>query len=96
MGYHCFSEKRQTARRNHRCIWCGNVVLAGSRYVRENSIYDGRHQNFAWHEACRADALAGWRAGADEEFIAGDAEMPFFSLWQMEAQALAVLDKEPT
>lgn len=86
MSYHCFSEKHQTAREPHQCIWCCHVILRGSKYVRERSIFDGHHQNFAWHEACRADAIAGWEAGADKEFIS-DNEMPFFALYQIEVSA---------
>lgn len=85
MSYHCFSEKLTTAKDDHRCIWCGHRIMRASKYIRERSIYDGRHQNMAWHEACRADALSGWRAGHDEEFMRYEAEMPFFALYQLEA-----------
>ncbi|MDO9364646.1 MAG: hypothetical protein Q7T60_17090 [Sphingopyxis sp.] len=92
MGYHCFSEKLTTAKAQHRCIWCCHQILTGSKYVREHSVYDGHHQNFAWHEACRAHAVAGWKDGADEEFISGN-EMPFFALYQLECAAPTPSDR---
>lgn len=95
MSYHCFSEKLTTAKDVHRCIWCGHRILTASKYIRERSIYDGHHQNMAWHEACRSDALAGWRAGHDEEFMPHDAEMPFFALYQLEATSLADAPSNP-
>ena len=85
MSYHCFSEKLTTAKDDHRCIWCGHRILRASKYIRERSIYDGRHQNMAWHEACRSDANSAYRHCSEYEFMPGDNEMPFFALYQLDA-----------
>lgn len=83
MTYSCLSRKRVRARKEHHCIWCCHPTLVGSAYVRENSVYDGHFQNFAWHEACRKDADDHFDAGGDEEFTSGN-EMPFHALYQLE------------
>lgn len=87
MTYHLFSDRRTKARKRHACIWCCCAILPGSVYVREHSVYDGGFQNFAWHEACHADATEWFaEAGGETEFISGH-EMPFHALYQLEAAA---------
>lgn len=86
MTYHLFRDTLATARKPHRCIWCCLPVLAGSKYVREHSVYDGAWQNFAWHESCRAAALDYFAATREEEFQSGH-DMPFHALYQLEAAA---------
>lgn len=86
MTYHLFSERKARARKPHACIWCCLQILPGSTYVREHSVYDGSWQNFAWHEACRADAITWFNETREEEFISGH-EMPFYALYQIEVAA---------
>ncbi|KQZ96796.1 hypothetical protein ASD74_05945 [Rhizobium sp. Root564] len=83
MSYALLRRATVKARKSHACIWCCNEVLPGSQYIRENSIYDGHHQNFAWHEACRHDAERYFDDGGCEEFTSGQ-EMPFHALYQLE------------
>lgn len=52
MSYHLFSKMVVAARKPHTCIWCWQRVERGDVYYREASVYDGRHQNFAWHWDC--------------------------------------------
>jgi len=87
MSYHLFSRDLVTARKEHRCIWCCYRILAGSRYLREASISDGRHQNFAWHEACNKAAQDFFCESGDDIFLSGE-EMPFHALYQLEVNAL--------
>lgn len=42
MTYHLFSCDERKALKPHRCIWCGEMVNSGERYLREKSVYDGR------------------------------------------------------
>lgn len=86
MSYHCFSDRRTVARKSHRCVWCSHAILLGSTYRRERSVYDGHHQNFAWHEACRSDADQWFAETGIEEFFT-DNDMPFYALYQIEASA---------
>ena len=52
MSYTLLSETRPKARKDHRCIWCGQVIPKGSEYVSERSVFDGEMQNHHWHEEC--------------------------------------------
>lgn len=83
MTYHCFSRQLVKARKPHRCVWCSYPILLGSSYLREHSVYDGRFQNFAWHEACSADAERWFKETREEEFYSGH-DMPFHALYALE------------
>ncbi len=76
MSYTLISEKNYIARKPHACIWCGQRVVIGERYVREFSVFDGDTQKLKWHPECRQAALDGWRSGDDEEFSPGENERP--------------------
>lgn len=76
MSYTLLSETTRTARKKHRCIWCGEAIEAGEAYVDERSIFDGGFQHHRWHPECLDDAREGWRAGDDEEFMAYSHERP--------------------
>ena len=52
MSYHLFSRKAFVARKRHVCIWCYQRIERGDVYYREASVYDGRHQDHAWHWDC--------------------------------------------
>lgn len=86
MSYSLLNRSATKARKAHQCIWCCYPVLVGSQYVRENSVYDGHFQNFAWHEACRKDADDYFNDGGCEEFTSGN-DMPFQALYELEARA---------
>jgi hypothetical protein len=51
--------------------------------LREASIYDGSHQNFAWHWDCWFDAKENYFKHGEEEFTSGmerPAMVPFRSM----------------
>lgn len=52
MSYHQFSLIERKARKQYRCIWCGQSISEEETYEHEQSIYDGRHQNHRWHPEC--------------------------------------------
>lgn len=56
MSYTLLSETKPIARKDHRCIWCGQKISKGERYVAERSVFDGDMQNHHWHNECLADA----------------------------------------
>lgn len=88
MSYHLFTLRPRRARKPHRCVWCSLAILPGSIYLREASVYDGAHQDFAWHEACNAAAMD-WLAETQEtEFVSGN-DMPFYALYKLEAAEVA-------
>ena len=66
MSYSLLSENHPKARKEHQCIWCGQMILKGEKYRRETSIYDGNFQNHKWHLECDAAAKVEFRNGEDE------------------------------
>lgn len=74
-GYHCFSCNTVKARKRRRCIYCGEHIEIGETYEREKSVYDGAHQNHAWHPECLADQREAARQG-DVEFTQHSADRP--------------------
>lgn len=76
MTYHLFAKTWQAARKPHRCIWCGHGIVRMEVYLRERSVYEGRHQNHAWHWDCWFDAHENYFKHGEEEFSPGDYERP--------------------
>jgi hypothetical protein len=72
--YALLSESFPVARKQHRCIWCGEAIPVGEKYRRERSVYDGNLQNFAWHPECAQDQQDELAAGGDAEFMQYSAE----------------------
>lgn len=57
------------ARKDHKCIWCGEAILAGTSYIRERSVCNGNPQSFKWHQEClEAGNDLACDEGADFEF----------------------------
>lgn len=75
MAYALLRDSWPVAKKQHRCIWCGEGVLAGEKYYREQSIYEGQMQNHAWHEECIEDARETLHNG-DDEFLPYSNERP--------------------
>lgn len=70
------SERTHRAARRYCCIWCGELILQGTLYVREFSTFDGEIQNHAWHPECRDAADAYFQTGENDEFSPYDNERP--------------------
>lgn len=75
MTYALLSESWPVARKQHRCIWCGEPIPIGEKYRREYSVFDGHFQNHAWHSECDDDARDYFSSGEDV-FIPYSAERP--------------------
>ena len=56
MSYTLLSETHPKARKEHRCIWCGQKITIGEQYVAERSVFDREMQNHHWHYECLKDA----------------------------------------
>ena len=76
MSFHLFSSDSRKARKQHRCIWCGQAIIPGDTYVDERSVYDGSIQRHRWHPECIQDARDGRANGDDCEFLAWSNERP--------------------
>ena len=51
----CFEMSTETspmARREHRCIWCGEPIRVGEKYSRQKGKFDGEWQDNPWHDEC--------------------------------------------
>lgn len=75
MTYHLFQKDWVSARKPHRCIWCGHRIAQNEIYLRERSVFDGTHQNHAWHWDCWFDAQENYFR-YKTEFSPGDNERP--------------------
>jgi hypothetical protein len=53
MSYLLLSETTPTARKDHRCIWCPEMILKGEKHIHEVSTYEGDFQDHRWHPECR-------------------------------------------
>lgn len=56
MGYTLLSLTYPVARKDHRCIWCGQKIAKGEGYMNERSVFDGDMQNHHWHPECWKDS----------------------------------------
>lgn len=72
--YELIKEKFVVARKEHRCIWCGERILVGEHHRHEISKYDGL-QDFRWHMECHAAAIE-YFSGGEEEFSAYENDRP--------------------
>jgi hypothetical protein len=50
------SKVERMARKAHRCIWCGQLIPIGQKYLSESSVFDGNMQNHHWHLECIKDS----------------------------------------
>lgn len=77
MSYQLFESPTRTAlRKEHRCIWCGQKIRIGEKYMDERSVYDGNIQRHRWHPECLNAAHEYFRNTAEEEFSPWDNERP--------------------
>lgn len=67
MSYTLLSDSWPTARKEHRCIWCGDPIKVGQTYRKEQSIFDGQFQHHKWHKECDEESCE-YFAGGHEEF----------------------------
>ena len=73
MSFTLFEKPVRKARIQHRCIWCGQPILIGERYLDERSVYDGYIQRHRWHPECDAGSTEYFREG-EETFDAHENE----------------------
>jgi len=68
MSYQTLSESRPVARKDYRCVWCYETILAGTKHLHAVGICDGI-QDDRWHLEC-AEASEVYSKESDE-FLPG-------------------------
>lgn len=56
MSWDLISDTRPVARKNYKCIWCGEKIPIGEKHVHTISNYCGDFQNHRFHNECN-DAM---------------------------------------
>lgn len=98
MSYALISERAHKALKRYRCIWCGEQIPIGTRYVREFSVYDGDVQKHTWHPECKGAAEEFFRESGEDEFAPWENERPLshaeqeFQSWDCSLLAQSALD----
>lgn len=54
MSYVSFKQKTVTAKARRRCIWCPQMIEAGSEYIRYAGLQYGKIQAIDFHPECLA------------------------------------------
>lgn len=57
MSCSVIGESTRTAKKEHRCNWCGQQIVVGEVYLRSRVVFEGEPQNSKLHLEC-ADAAA--------------------------------------
>lgn len=52
MSYWPLDSGDRKARKEHRCIWCGEPISSGEHYHFQVGIFDGDFQNNKFHQEC--------------------------------------------
>lgn len=69
MSYTLFAMTHPVARKDHRCIWCGQKIAKGEQYTFERSVFDGEMQNHHWHPECLEDCRIENEHAGEWEFM---------------------------
>lgn len=71
----CSERTQPTAKKNHRCTWCGQHILAGTKYNKWSSVDDGWFMN-KMHDECYDAMHEEFRLSWDNEYTPYDNERP--------------------
>ena len=80
MSFRLFSKNTRTAKKQHRCIWCGEKILISEKYVDERSLYDDNIQRHRWHLECNDDSIKYFTKSCENEFSAYENERPIVKI----------------
>ena len=57
MSCQVLNDSEVTARKRHKCIWCGDWIEAGEKYYQQSGIFDGEPFRNRYHSGCHAGML---------------------------------------
>jgi len=52
MSYTQLRRTKPIARKNYRCVYCGEKIHKGEKHIHEISIFEGEFQDHRWHKEC--------------------------------------------
>lgn len=61
-------ESDPTARREYRCIWCGEKIPKGEKHHQQVGTVYGDFQDNRYHAECWGAAVDDWNSGGDCDF----------------------------
>ena len=76
MTYALIRSATRAARKNHRCIWCGESIPVGLSHRYEVSKFDGDLQIHRWHSECSEAAQDYFNSGVGPDFSCYENERP--------------------
>ena len=56
MSWQSISESTRKARKEHKCVWCGEPILIGESHLVSTGTFEGRFQSNRYHDECRGPA----------------------------------------
>lgn len=66
MSYQALRRDTHVARKKHRCIWCGEEIGKGDKYLDAAGTMDGNFEHSKWHPECDKFALDNCGPGSFE------------------------------
>lgn len=72
MSYQLLSKTEPKARKNHKCIWCGELIEVGLVHVHESSKFEGDFQDHRWHPECWTAAGEFFAINGEDYFMPGE------------------------
>jgi hypothetical protein len=68
MNFVTIANETRKARKQHRCIWCGEPILPGETYAYVRGVFEGDPQSNHYHQECdkACDAWAAAEGGSCE------------------------------
>ena len=76
MADHHSEPTRPTARKEHRCIYCGGPIPVGEQYVQQTGFFDGAPYRNRYHAECWTDCAEECEHYGDWEFSPHNGEWP--------------------
>ena len=70
------STSKPVARKQHRCIWCGEPILSGTKYLFQRIRWEGSVHTQHWHFECEQAQQQEGRETGEWEFSPYDNERP--------------------
>lgn len=76
MSYTCLNSVTRVASKRYHCIWCGQSIDRGEKYVYEAGVYCGDFQDQHWHPECIVEAQRTCFAQGEEDFTPWENQRP--------------------